>query len=575
MKHILLFVLIGAVAITGNLQAQGTRRVLVEEFTSSTCPPCAATDPYVQKFTKEYADNIVVLKWHVNWPSPGNDPMYNAFKGSVNRSTVYYGNIYAPFVFVGGNDSVDITSQSDIVGALESSVDDAATTPSPFEITINSQEIVGDSIIVMLTVKSSGTLPSENDLRLGVVIGERFIVYTGTNGAPSHDYVVRTTIPSLVSSTGALGATVQYPAFSILEGGTNTYRYAAKIGTTWNRSQLFTAAFIQSIGSKEVFQSAWNLLNVSVERVGSGALTVGDGSTALYRITNHSSTDLNLKLVVNAPASRSSWGLNVTDVPNGVISVAKGQSKEFNVGSANGISDTGLAGYTVIVQTADGVGQAGAAGYALGSAVKDVIVNPYSTSSTPPPSVTATKMNTIVNNLKAIGYDPYVIDGALFSEAFPDWGHFRTILYIANDYTAQFDYKYWPNNFDALSSYLDNGGHFLMCSDGLDGYYFSAYSQTNNDAYIQGMRDCFHIEPEAFLNPADYTEIHGISGDPIGNNINSTVSGVQLTQPLTPYDVDGIPCIKNENDQTIGMHSIVGNGKSAFQHSGIRSLEFT
>ena len=71
-KLLLLFAVVATVVSSAS--AQAPRRVLVEELTSSTCPPCATTDPIMEQFEADYLDKICMLKWHVNWPAPGNDP---------------------------------------------------------------------------------------------------------------------------------------------------------------------------------------------------------------------------------------------------------------------------------------------------------------------------------------------------------------------------------------------------------------------------------------------------------------------------------------------------------------------
>src|SRR5437764_11864212 len=98
------------------------------------------------------------------------------------------------------------------------------------------------------------------------------------------------------------------------QGATRSYRYAAKISSTWNREQLFTAIFIQSLGSKQVFQSAWNTPNISLESL-SGVLLVGSGQTAKYKITNNSTKSQNLAVTLSAASAPTSWNLQITDLP--------------------------------------------------------------------------------------------------------------------------------------------------------------------------------------------------------------------------------------------------------------------
>ena len=63
--------------------ATADRVVLAEEFTSSTCAPCASFNPGYKQLLDDNDVNttgtqLVSVKYQMNWPSPGNDPAYNS-----------------------------------------------------------------------------------------------------------------------------------------------------------------------------------------------------------------------------------------------------------------------------------------------------------------------------------------------------------------------------------------------------------------------------------------------------------------------------------------------------------------
>ena len=63
--------------------ATADRVVLAEEFTSSTCGPCASFNPGYKQLLDDNDANtsgtqVVSVKYQMNWPSPGNDPAYNS-----------------------------------------------------------------------------------------------------------------------------------------------------------------------------------------------------------------------------------------------------------------------------------------------------------------------------------------------------------------------------------------------------------------------------------------------------------------------------------------------------------------
>ena len=64
------------------LTATADRVVLAEEFTSSTCGPCASFNPGYKDLLDDNDANtetgrVTSVKYQMNWPSPGNDPAYN------------------------------------------------------------------------------------------------------------------------------------------------------------------------------------------------------------------------------------------------------------------------------------------------------------------------------------------------------------------------------------------------------------------------------------------------------------------------------------------------------------------
>jgi hypothetical protein len=72
---------------------QVLRNGLIEEFSSSTCPPCATFNATFDPLVVAQGANIPgsrfnVIKYQMNWPAPGNDRSYNAH-GAARQA--YYG----------------------------------------------------------------------------------------------------------------------------------------------------------------------------------------------------------------------------------------------------------------------------------------------------------------------------------------------------------------------------------------------------------------------------------------------------------------------------------------------------
>jgi thiol-disulfide isomerase/thioredoxin len=92
-KHLLVVIaLIALVGFAGSVYSQAAKRVLMENLTSSTCPPCASNNPQLYNWQQSHWNQgLVMIAYHMNWPSPGNDPMY-AFNPTQNTERrTYYG----------------------------------------------------------------------------------------------------------------------------------------------------------------------------------------------------------------------------------------------------------------------------------------------------------------------------------------------------------------------------------------------------------------------------------------------------------------------------------------------------
>jgi thiol-disulfide isomerase/thioredoxin len=88
------------------LTATADRVVLAEEFTSSTCGPCASFNPGYKDLLDDNDANtstgrVTSVKYQMNWPSPGNDPAYN--QEAADRRVAYGINGVPDVVYAGSN----------------------------------------------------------------------------------------------------------------------------------------------------------------------------------------------------------------------------------------------------------------------------------------------------------------------------------------------------------------------------------------------------------------------------------------------------------------------------------------
>ena len=222
-----------------NIFVGTSRKVVFHEFTSSTCSYCAQNNPSIDAFVSAREDSIVAIKYHMNWPTPGNDPMYLANPAQNNQRRAYYSVNAIPALFIEG-----------FSAAYPFTVPENLSKPyykrmelgSPYDITVTDARIAGDTIQSTIVVNVLGQLPVGN-YRMRVEAVERKIEYAsppGSNGEKTFYDVFRKAYDTT------------YGAAAPTSPGTYTYTYKYKRESAWVDSMIYTAVFIQNDANKEV-----------------------------------------------------------------------------------------------------------------------------------------------------------------------------------------------------------------------------------------------------------------------------------------------------------------------------------
>lgn len=150
---------------------------LFEEFTSSTCGPCASFNTNFVPWVENHEDDIVLVKYQMNWPGSG-DPYYIEDAGTRRQ---YYGVSGVPALF---GDGLGVATS---IPDINSFFDASNGAPSFFSI-VGTHSISGTVIDINTTI-----LPYANvtDNKLFVVVFEN--VTTGnvaTNGETEFHHVM-------------------------------------------------------------------------------------------------------------------------------------------------------------------------------------------------------------------------------------------------------------------------------------------------------------------------------------------------------------------------------------------------
>jgi len=194
MKKILKsFVLLLAVLFITNVFA-GDRLMLIEFFTSSTCPPCATNNPILQAFMNSHdSERISAIGYHMSWPAPGNDPMYLYNTADNDGRRNYYGINSIP---QGRYDGI-ITLSGYSTTTFQYYYDERINLLSPVTI-ILTDSTFGDSVKVRALVYCEQFLTNPN-VSVYIAVVENHIHYTsppGTNGEMDFYTVMRKMLPN-------------------------------------------------------------------------------------------------------------------------------------------------------------------------------------------------------------------------------------------------------------------------------------------------------------------------------------------------------------------------------------------
>jgi len=228
------------------------QKPMFEEFTSSTCSPCASFNsssmtPFMNQHTE---DEYTLVKYQMNWPGSG-DPYYTA-EGGVRRT--YYGVSGVPDMYIDGK------SVAASLSGLNTGYN--ATAGQICYVGIEaSHEIVGNSIII-----NANIIPIVNysNVKIHLAVIERITTQNvASNGETQFHHVMMKMVPD-ASGTSA----------DLVAGKPITISQTVDLSSTnvEEMDDLMLAIFVQE-SSKTILQSVY-----SVEVGASVSSSIQDGA---------------------------------------------------------------------------------------------------------------------------------------------------------------------------------------------------------------------------------------------------------------------------------------------------------
>ncbi len=294
-----------------------TRIPLYEEFTSSTCGPCATfnTNFFNDAFLNNNENKFSLIKYQMNWPAPG-DPYYTA-EGGVRKN--YYGINAVPVLFLDSEEGTDFNTAT-----LQNKLDNAINVPAYFDMTVDFT-ITGTNIDIDVT-----TMPYLNgEYTLHVVVVEKET--TGNimnNGESSFTNVMMKMFPD------ASGTLINF-THNVLES--NSFNFDLASTNVEEYEDLEVIAFLQNNSSKEVMQSinSSHILGFDTNSDISKIKLYPNPTDGIFFITSENSVDINVidmvgKTVHTQKNVTSSIAIDLTKLTQGVyfVNIVNGYQKE-------------------------------------------------------------------------------------------------------------------------------------------------------------------------------------------------------------------------------------------------------
>ena len=213
------------------------RKPSFEEFTSSTCDPCAQFNTSFNPWTETHADEITLVKYQMNWPGSG-DPYYTA-EGGVRRN--YYDVSYVPWPQCNG------AYVNYSIGAVQAAFDDAILLPGIAKIA-SSHTLNGTEITVNASI-----LPFKNfeDFRAHIIVFENMTTgNASTNGETEFHHVMMKMMPNANGTTLNLNDRESVTLTETFDlAGTNVEEF----------DDLSVVILFQNNATKEIFQSEYSV----------------------------------------------------------------------------------------------------------------------------------------------------------------------------------------------------------------------------------------------------------------------------------------------------------------------------
>ena len=238
-------------------------KILMELFTSTTCGPCLPQnttlnrylDPTSSVYAGDLADEWIILRYHVWWPSSG-DPYYDWNQAPVINRESYYDVGYVPHMYTNGN-----VDSAGTATTWRTNARAAINQPTFFKIDISGSRN-GYNISGNVRVTSSADISDVSGFKLYVAVTHDNSTYNAPNGQTVFDQ----TFVDFLSGNIIDGQQVYFDTINLGAGETLNKvfnwtmdsNWPNDSGVSWSVQDLNLVAFVQFDGAgqnnKKVYQ---------------------------------------------------------------------------------------------------------------------------------------------------------------------------------------------------------------------------------------------------------------------------------------------------------------------------------
>ncbi len=238
------------------------KRILVEEFTNASCPPCASQNPAFNALLSQpvNTDRVSIIKYQ--WYFPGFDPMYEITKADVDIRDDYYAINGVPTAMENGLYVTDDCNAYDGAPACLSQAELDASIADSADIWVNVSHHISadyDSLYVTMVVKASNQIAAKatNSLKAHMIVTEEEISFSsspGSNGETTFEHVMMKMLPT---PNGASMPDTLHAGDSLV------FTEVWEITGVYSEAELGVVGFVQDNSDKSILQSDYSEPNLT------------------------------------------------------------------------------------------------------------------------------------------------------------------------------------------------------------------------------------------------------------------------------------------------------------------------